>query len=251
MRIVRIIICLLLLVGLVRGQEDKQGPFLETLIEAKIPVANKNLFFIVDTSGSMNGEKVMKAIATVIELCSAPVDDFQVAAISFGTESRLWEGTEDIDPRTKKDVTLPGWSLMPSQDNLKSLEKWLEENKEGTGTNVIPAILKAFEESMNIKDISIVIISDCDFDSGQSNGAIISTIQEQQSLRQKAGMPPVSLGIFGIEMPDTPGYGERPSIKVLAKREFICIAELGVYNFTFSPPESEENSPIIPFANPH
>lgn len=228
-------------------KEDKPPePTLETFIEAKIPVANKHLLFLVDTSGSMDGFKVMKAISTVIELCQAPVDDFQVAAISFGSHPHKWPGTEDIDPDTKVDVSPPGWSLMPSETNLKILDSWLNKNRDSGSTDFSEAIDMAFSEVSSIKDVSIVIISDCDFDQTAERAAEL--VSFGQKSREDNKMPPATIGIFGIDVPSNERINGALSIKEATSKYFSPLIQLGFYNFKYPqlpPPDTAPQAPTI------
>lgn len=205
---------------------------IETLAEASIPT-QKRLVFIVDTSGSMDKYKVASAIQTVMDICNAPVDDFQVSAISFGTGCRRWEGTEDIDPNTGKDFTLPGWSAMPSAPNLESLNSWLWSAIDNGGTSVRPAFEEAFKLGADLKDVSFVLISDCILNDGpltkvatklNERPGLIQYIEQFQEDRIKLNKSKVTIGIFGISMSSE----VKEEIKQIAK---IC--DLGIYNLSF------------------
>lgn len=205
----------------------------ETLVEASVPT-QKRLVFIVDTSGSMDRYKVASAIQAVMDICNAPVDDFQVSAISFGTGCRRWEGTEDIDPNTGKDFTPPGWSAMPSVPNLEALNSWLWSAVDNGGTAVRPAFEEAFKLGADLEDVSFVLISDCILNDGpltkvavgaNERPGLIQYIQRLQQDRVKNNKSKVSVGIFGISMTS------EVSKEISDNLAQIC--DLGIYNLCF------------------
>jgi von Willebrand factor type A domain len=165
---------------------------------------DKNILFVIDTSGSMNGAKVQSAIRMAMSIAEAPVDDLQIAIVSFGSSTHRWPGTTDIDPNTNKSMSRNRWSVMPSKDNLDAAYSWLQANRDSGGTALLPAIHHAFntcsggEEDELVKDLSILIISD-----GAINGSyspIELAINKHQKDREHAGLPPASIGFIGIDV---------------------------------------------------
>jgi len=170
---------------------------------AGIRPPNKNILFIIDTSGSMNGKKVQSAIKMAISIAEAPVDDLQIAIISFGSRTHRWAGTTDVDPNTGKDMSRNRWSVMPSLDNLTVAYSWLQANRDSGSTSILPAIHNAFNSCLGgkgnelVKELSIFIISDGKF--GNYN-LVKATIEEHQKRRLKANLYPVSLGFIGVDI---------------------------------------------------
>lgn len=203
-------------------EEDLPTSQIETLVEPNCP-AQKRLIFVVDTSGSMDRVKVGAAIQTVINICNAPIDDFQVSAISFGGDTRRWEGTEDIDPRTGKDISPPGWSAFPSAKNLEILDNWLWKSIDKGSTDVNSAFEEAFNIADGIEEVSIVLISDCDFDA--SSEYLAKVIQKRQEVRFNKHMPVVTIGIFGITSSEP--------VKTAIKTNLSNYCALGIFNLYF------------------
>jgi len=205
------ILFLCLFVGRVDAQqvEEKRSPKhkLEWIIKGECP-PTKNIMFLVDTSGSMEGVKIQSAIEMAMQIAETPVDDLQIAIVSFDSHYSRWLGTVDIDSRTKKPISRRGWSLMPSKINLDKAFKWLQSNIRNGDTDIVPALGHAFKSSMKIDDISIIIISDCEFYYIQDHGRrfrcpfdrIEATIREYQNVRKKAKLKPATIGIFGIDV---------------------------------------------------
>lgn len=165
---------------------------------------NKNILFIIDTSGSMDGKQVQSAIKMAMSIAEAPVDDLQIALVSFGSSTNRWAGTTDIDPNTGKDMSRNRWSVMPSQDNLTVAYNWLQANRDSGGTSILPAINHAFrsclggKENEKVKELSIFIISDGEF----GNYSLVKkTIELHQKRRIDAKLPLVSLGFIGVDVP--------------------------------------------------
>lgn len=179
--------------------EAPAAPTVEMVIPGLQP-PTKNIFFIVDTSGSMDGKKVEDAIQTTIQIAETPMDDLQIAIVSFGSGTHRWPGTRDVDPDTGRVLSREGWSLMPSRDNLDAARAWLNGNRDSGSTELLPALQHAFSAcaAQNaIKDVSIIIISD-----GLINNyrQIAACIEEQQRAREENNLPPTTLGFFGIDI---------------------------------------------------
>lgn len=190
---------------LAQDSEDAapKTPTLEMVIPGAEP-PTKNIMFVVDTSGSMVGQKVMDAINSTIEVASAPVDDLQIAIITFGTGVRRWPGTRDVNPDNGEIISRDGWSLMPSQPNLDAAYAWMLANTDGENSNANLAMQQAFIACEDIDPVSILLVTDgiltvYDY--------LVGTIEEKQNRRVALGLRPVTLGFFGIDVP--PRYEPR------------------------------------------
>lgn len=128
---------------------------------------NKNVLFIFDCSGSMSSSKIQEALTFFTGLSSQPVDQMQLAILAFDSPDHngngglyRWPGIPE--PDGPKPI-LKGWAGLPSLTAIKKATKWVHETRghAGGGTQVIPAIRKAYQE---IKDeLSIILVTDGDF----------------------------------------------------------------------------------------
>lgn len=222
-----------LLVGTGLAQEPTYK--LEWAIQGLQPPTN-NIFFLVDTSGSMDGQKVQTAIQMTMQIAETPVDDLQVAIVSFSEAYSRWPGTEDIDPRSNKPLSRKGWSLMPSRDNLDKAFEWLQNNKFSSGTYLAPALKHAFQTTngengnVKVKELSIIVISDCGFYAQRGLELPYAEIRKiiigEQKAREALGLPPASIGFFGIGV-DT--WMDLKVKRLVGKKNIIKLPELGKF----------------------
>jgi len=170
----------------------------------------KNILFLVDTSGSMSGRKVEHAIKAAMNISETPIDDLQIAIVSFGSYVYRWEGTADINPKTKKPLSMKGWSLMPSKENLDKAYQWLHSNKQDSCTFILPAMQHAFNScigkptepcSAPIKKLSIIIISDGEFFGTYDE--LKQLIKNKQKERKRKNLPAATIGFLGVDVSDS------------------------------------------------
>lgn len=199
-----LLLCLLLVFPCIAQEETSEPQVQKSLnmvIGGQHPPTS-NILFVVDTSGSMDQSQVADAIQAVCGIAETPLDDLQVAAINFGSRVSRWPGTEDVDPQTGKPMSRPGWSLMPSANNLRALRDWLH-TKDGGSTEIIAAINQAFASTngqngaQSVRQLSIIIVSDGDF---TNFAGLRAAIDRQQQVRQRAGLDRVAIGFFGIDV---------------------------------------------------
>jgi len=175
---------------------------------------NRNILFLIDSSGSMNGRKVNDAIAFAMQIAEAPVDEFNIALVTFGTRVTRWAGTEDVNPQNNTPVGHRGWSAMPSADNLAAAREWISNNLDGGSTYVVPGIQHAVRSNSNVVDptlqganlpaislseLTIFIITDGDF-TEPLLATVVNTITEMQALREQNDLPPVVFGLIGVNV---------------------------------------------------
>ena len=210
----RFLLCFFLFISPVIAQtanpkEEKAPPPVQMIWD--IPSTrppSKNIFFIVDTSGSMDGVRVQSAIQMVMMIAGQVIDDLQVATISFGSSTKRWPGTLDVDPQTQIHQSRKGWSAMPSAYNLQELHTWLQNNRDSSGTNMLTPINQAFDSCLGnggydaVDDLSIYIISDGEV---SNYSAIKTAIIQHQARRIKANLNPAAIGFIGINV--KPKYG--------------------------------------------
>jgi len=207
----------------------------------------KNILFLVDTSGSMDGRKVQDAIQTTIRIAEAPLDDLQIAIVNFGSNIYRWPGTVDKNPQNGEIISRKRWSLMPSRDNLRIAHAWMQQNMDGGGTNVVAAIKHAFEScsggkgNETVDDLSIIIISDGIF---HTYPRLKATIQEAQRERRRKNLDEAAIGFFGID-----DEGNKDQIKSLVGEKkkqgertvwVVKRCILGYFRLVYPEPEEEE-----------
>lgn len=246
-----------------KAQNPESEPVaeIEMVVEGLEP-PTKNIFFIVDTSGSMDGKKVQDAIQITINIAEAPLDDLQIAVVSFGSGVHRWPGTQDVNPQTGEIISRPGWSLMPSQDNLTLARDWLQENRDNGSTEMLPAVKHAFQSCLKgpgqVKELSIIIISDGLINNYQD---IATTIDREQRIRTDNGLPRATIGFFGIDIQNegTSNWIRRlvgqpagvehwnfddPLPSGASWQATRCI--LGYFRLVYPPPDFEELLPDLP-----
>jgi uncharacterized protein YegL len=205
----------------------------------------KNILFVVDTSGSMDGRKVEHAIRAAINISETPIDDLQIALVSFSSEVRRWEGTADIDKKSKESLSRNRWSLMPSKENLDKAYGWLQANKQSNSTHILPAVEHAFDSCIGdknptimargsselIKKLSIIIISDGEFYGAYD--ALKKLIKTKQKERKKKKLLAATVGFLGVDVTDF----QEKQIKILIgkkvkrNKKVTWKADLGVLGY--------------------
>ena len=123
-----------------------------TLCPPQVQHFPKNLIFVVDTSGSMDGPRIMAAIEAFSIFAGQATDEMKIKVIAFQNANMWW----------KKD-----WTPLPSAKALKEASAWLTtvqtEVDLGWGTNPFPAIRKALKDPE--KEKAVILISDGEFGS--------------------------------------------------------------------------------------
>jgi hypothetical protein len=198
------------------GQDVSEGPVInsEWIIPSEHPPTS-NILFLIDGSGSMSGDKVNAAIDFALSIAGAPVDDLQIAVVTFGSHVRRWEGTEDIDPRTGQPMSREGWAVMPSADNLGAARAWLSENLDMGSTHLRPGLIHSFAScsggedplslySQNVESLTIIILTDGAFSDSMEvsiDGAgILDVLAGEQQNRINAELDEAIIGVIGINV---------------------------------------------------
>jgi len=243
MRYLTSIALLLVCVIPVFGQDpETPEPEVQKTLNMVVPghqPPTSNILFVVDTSGSMDQRQTSDAIESVCQIAETPLDDLQIAIISFGTDVHRWAGTDDINEQTGQPTSRPGWSLMPSLHNVQAARNWLQNNKDNGGTNITSAINQAFESTnglqgaQRITQLSIIIVSDGDFSNFE---ALALAIERQQKLREENGLDRVAIGFFGIDVSPPDDTKVRA---LIGENAAHCI--LGYMNMVYGRPETEED----------
>lgn len=180
-----IILIILLYAALFTRFAIAQEP-LEVIVEPNERITNK-LFFLLDKSGSMDGIKINEAISSLNQIINIPTDDIHVAVSIFGETYKRWSGTPDGEK--------PGWTLLPSADNLAALQAWINnESPGGDNTKLTDALNNALIDPMD--NITIVIVSDGNIH--ESYDHLLRTLASGQEERKKVGLKPVILTCLGV-----------------------------------------------------
>lgn len=174
---------------------------------------NRNILFLIDSSGSMNDRKIGDAINFAMQVAEAPIDDFNITLVTFGSRVARWAGTKDVDERTGAQVGHRGWAAMPSSNNLQAARNWISNNLDDGSTYVIPGIEHASRANsglydgilhdvelpaITLKELTIIIITDGEF--SEPLIRVVRAIAAAQSMRQKRELPSINFGLIGIDV---------------------------------------------------
>ncbi len=218
----------------------------------------KHILFLIDSSGSMDGDRIGTAIEFVLNkrtgVAAAPFDDFYVALATFGSGVSRWEGTLDINPDDKKPMSPYGWSAMPSADNLATARRWINSNLDGGGTKLILGLQHVFDsssgiakkdaslaglrKSVAIEELTILVITDGEVENEEHVDRALTRLQDE---RKKSKLPLATIGFVGIDvkLPDKDDPDDETGhtlMKALAKKH----GRLGYMRIEFLPEPDEE-----------
>ena len=216
----------------------------------------KHILFLIDSSGSMRGDRIGTAIEFVLNkrsgVAAAPFDDFYIAIATFGSHVGRWEGTVDINPDNNKPMSPYGWSAMPSGDNLAAARRWINSNLDGGGTKLIQGLQHAFDSTSGvakkdaslaglqrgvaIEELTILIITDGEVENRDAVDRVLTRLQNE---RKQAKLPLATIGFVGIDVnvPDNPSRDTGHTLmKALAKKH----GRLGYMRIEFLPEPDED-----------
>lgn len=165
------------------GQENPSGP--RIAIEPKQKITS-NIFFVIDCSGSMQGDRYSKAVDTLISIATQETDELNISALAFDQKQTRWIYQYDGN-------TPNYWARLPDLDAIERLHAWLGTVCQNGNTTFIPAITTAFNEPK--RDLTIIVISDGIFDEDQ--GEIVASVLALQENRRPRHGDAVFVG-FGI-----------------------------------------------------
>lgn len=189
------LLVLLLIVNFSFAQEIKREIVLgnRTYIEERglRGPLNKHLLFVYDSSGSMEGEKFVRAANFVIAIAEQNFDQFELGILAFAGENYRWGGIPD--PTSTPPIP-KNWAALPSQESVDQAYDWIMDLGAGGDTIVIPALRDALQE--NRRYLSIILISDGMFHR-ETTDEIVNTIETAQSERDNNGLGRASIMIFG------------------------------------------------------
>lgn len=166
-------------------------------------IPTDRIIFIFDCSSSMGEEnRFLKAIAAIKGIMQTPMDDGRFAMIGFKETLFIWPGI--------KEKGFPKyWARLPSAKSIEKANKWLDNIKCDSYTDIGPAIIKAF--SLNKKDekLSIILVTDgnntwsgtpTDFPyaGGETPKSVIGKIIVSQKARYKNKKDKISIFVLGV-----------------------------------------------------
>lgn len=140
--------------------------------------------FVVDRSGSMNGDNFTNALAAVRRTIEAPTDDLEIAVVAFNDAAIRWPGR----PGGK---VPQGWASLPSSETPKAAMAWLRGLGSGGDTLVIPALKAAFADQR--PNMTIVIVSDGLFGRERTTD-VLAAIAAWQAARESKAV----IAVYGV-----------------------------------------------------
>ncbi len=91
------------------GEKGVVRYVVKEVVPSKSPLSKK-VVFIVDISGSMDGEKLDRAVAFFYDKASADVDQFDMLVMTIGSYCERYDD----------------WIPMPDADKLNRAKKWVK-----------------------------------------------------------------------------------------------------------------------------
>lgn len=139
----------------------------------------KDIFFVLDISGSMHRHKLAKAMQAISDIACQETDDLNIAACAFAGKVTRWDGVAEKDARRN------GWAKMPSKETKDNLETWLKDLNASGNTAVLPALREALAEVSPSKEkkMTVVLVTDGEFDEGAD--VVIAEISKLQAIRAR------------------------------------------------------------------
>ena len=124
------------------------------VVEPPAPVS-KNVLFVVDGSGSMEGARFSEAVAFVCSTSRQPVDEMNIAVVKFGDDAVRWKGIPE-------EGVPEGWAALPSEEAPRKAEEFIKHAEvDENRTNPLAGLVLAFNDPA--EDLTIILVSDCVF----------------------------------------------------------------------------------------
>jgi len=163
----------------------------------------KNIRFVVDVSGSMSSQRIDAAIANMLSIAEQPIDEMQVALITFDQEHSVWPG----HPHGGYKPVPPGWAQLPDLDITGpngELSTFIHDHIRDGNTFPQSAIHAAIDDR---RDLTVVLITDGEL--GQSNLGIpgphneppadpLSEISALQAARLNQNLAPALIILYSV-----------------------------------------------------
>ncbi len=211
----------------------------------------KNIRFVVDVSGSMNRTRLMAAISTVLHISQQPIDEMQIALITFDTNHAVWPGHPE--PDAYKPVPA-GWAALPNLDitgdpedktKIGELEQFIQRHAISGNTDPRSAFREAIDDR---KDLTIVVVSDGEWLIGlgsdpttglpQFADPVSTVIPAKQQERVDKGLAPAVLVFYAVTDKKNQSEGVDANFRSYARRFG------GGYIRYVEPPEAAERESL-------
>jgi Mg-chelatase subunit ChlD len=161
----------------------------------------KRLLFVVDASGSMEGQRFANACSGVLEIASQPIDEMEIGLIAFEDDHARWPGVPDPAPAEgasapEGERQLPsGWARLPSKDAVDAASAWLAARPPRGGTQVIPALTAALTEPR--RELTVVLVTDGQFYQ-EDDAEVLAAIERAQQARAARGWGRAVIVVYGV-----------------------------------------------------
>lgn len=122
-----------------------------TLVPPQVQFFPKNMIFVVDTSGSMDGSQITDAMSAFMLFAGQPTDEMKIKVLAFQEHSQFWT-TE--------------WTHLPDVNALEGAKAWLIQVQATRSLGGTTGAVFALERAMmdDEPQLGIVLISDGIFD---------------------------------------------------------------------------------------
>lgn len=158
------------------------------------PRPTKHLLFVIDTSGSMVGDSLAKAVGAVEMVAGQPLDAGEFAVLAFSGRTKRW---------TYRGRT---WTPLPNARAVREATKWLRADIGGS-TDLEAALVVALAEPK--RDMTIIVVSDGIV---AAPGAAVEAAQKRRAKRHGRAM------IMCLGIGSSPTYvGSRSVLARVAK----------------------------------
>ncbi len=200
-RSIPIVLCALLgcLVTLAAAQDRHS---FEVSPEEIVPAArdfrmSDRVLFVIDVSGSMRGDKIQQALASVDLIAGQGVDEFRVGALAFTGDTVRWEGEpecwchEALEPCTSRCIPA-GWAGMPGA--YEALSAWTGSLAASGDTCASPALEAALHDPE--ARLTLVLVTDGVFPDNRERASL--GIERGQAWRAENGLPQAPIMVWGV-----------------------------------------------------
>lgn len=186
-----------------------------TIVEQTQRMSTK-IAFVVDASGSMsNFDRLGAALSFSKGLLGEQSDALEVAIYAFRDAAMRWPG---FPHDGNGPPPPPGWTFFPSEPAYRAAASWLSALGAGGNTDPTEAVQEALAE--NIDDLTVVIITDGEFD----GNLFKQTIERAQAARVAAGHDRAVIIAIGVG-PNAKNQQHMKDVGTSELGGFYCVRE--------------------------
>lgn len=118
------------------------------VIKPKARTTNR-IIFVIDASGSMEGDPLASGIGWLHQISEQPTDDLRIGVVVFqGEPKRFVFSAKDSH----------GWLELPNPKQLEATSRKISSKGAGGQTNVVPALQMALQDPE--EDLTVILITD-------------------------------------------------------------------------------------------